>query len=87
MRYNSGLKVFDLTGNGARPMCSQTDESSGGKAGCATRRERANAALIRHRQRHDPIFNKATLEVWEKLLAWKLGWEHSILRYRDGNDA
>jgi hypothetical protein len=53
----------------------------------ATRRERGNAALIRHRQKEiPPTIQRASYEVWAKYIAWQLEWENAIYRYRDGNN-
>lgn len=73
----SGSEIFSLVGDGnARAV---------GRG--ATRRQVANAALIRHRQKpHPRNVLSASTEVWLKYLAWRLEWENSILRYRDGNN-
>jgi hypothetical protein len=69
-----GGQVFDLTGPGTpRPA--------------ATRRQQADAALIRHRQKViPPNVTGGNLNVWMRYLAWQLERENAILRYRDGND-
>lgn len=74
MRTRRGLETFDLVGNGKVTRR-------------ATRRERANAALIRHRQRPIPRnIQGAVYEVWCQYIAWRLEWENAIYRYRDGNN-
>lgn len=66
---------FSLVGDGLAPI-----------GGRATRRERANAALIRHRQRPIPAnIQRGTFKVWEAYVAWRLEWENAIYNYRDGN--
>lgn len=73
-RTRNGFTVFSLVGDG---LWSNT--------GRATRRERANAALIRHRQRRYPNMDTCTTAVWEGIVAWRLAWENEIYSYRDGN--
>lgn len=68
----NGLRVFSLVGDGQGRR--------------ATRRDRANAALTRHRQKPTPaVIEGASYDVWAKWLAWQLEWENAIYRYRDGN--
>lgn len=69
----SGLPTFSLVGDGKVPRR-------------ATRRERGNAALIRHRQREQRELSSGTHEVWLGLMKWRIAWENEILRYRDGNN-
>lgn len=69
----TGFEVFSLVGNGNVPRR-------------ATRRERANAALIRHRQRRYPNMDTChNQQVWADILGWRLSWENEIYSYRDGN--
>lgn len=76
MASRYGAEVFSLVGSGTPPQGRR-----------ATPRLRANAALIRHRQKLIPkAIQGARLEVWMKWQAWQLEWENAILRYRDGNN-
>lgn len=76
MRSRNGLETFSLVGDGnARAV---------GRG--ATRRQQANAALIRHRQKAIPAnIERASYRIWSQYIAWRLEWENQILRYRDGN--
>lgn len=75
MPTRHGPQVFSLTGNGAH------------RGDGMTRRQRANAALIRHRQKRMPeCVAKGEFKVWEQYTIWQLEWENAILRYRDGNN-
>jgi hypothetical protein len=74
MRSGPGLQTFSLVGSSTPTRR-------------ATRRERANAALIRHRQKAMPKpIQGASYEIWTKWITWQLEWENAIYRYRDGNN-